>query len=126
MELIRNILMYTTTKTQNDKNMPSPYSTATRDFWPEKVDEHRLRMHEELSQLLAPSIQLVVEFAKRLPDFGHLGQPDQLVLIKAAFFEVWMVQAARLVSMPDRILTLADGKQVTKQELDFVYSVSET
>lgn len=102
----------------------SSQSTVTRDFWPEKVDEHRLRMHEELSQLLAPHIQQVVEFAKRLPDFGHLGQPDQLILIKAAFFEVWMVQAARMVSMHERTITLADGKQITKQELDFVYSVS--
>ncbi|KAF8567357.1 hypothetical protein P879_03602 [Paragonimus westermani] len=120
----QNFSPYAEEKIKQMRCRPISLSTATRDFWPEKVDEHRLRMHEELSQLLAPSIQLVVEFAKRLPEFGHLGQPDQLVLIKAAFFEVWMVQAARLVSMPDRILTLADGKQVTKQELDFVYSPS--
>ncbi|VDQ08608.1 unnamed protein product [Trichobilharzia regenti] len=81
-------------------------------------------MHEELSQLLAPCIQQVVELAKRIPEFSSLGQPDQLVLIKAAFFEVWLVQASRLISTHDRKITLADGKQITKQELDFVYSVS--
>ncbi|CAH8626949.1 unnamed protein product [Dicrocoelium dendriticum] len=97
-------------------------STSASTFWPEKVDEYRLRMHEQLSQLLAPSIQQVVEFAKRLPDFSHLGQPDQLVLIKAAFFELWLLQAARLVSSLDRTLTMADGKQISKEELDFVYS----
>ncbi|KAH8876703.1 Retinoic acid receptor gamma [Schistosoma japonicum] len=99
-------------------------SNVTREFWPEKVDEHRLRMHEELSQLLAPCIQQVVEFAKRIPEFSSLGQPDQLVLIKAAFFEVWLVQASRLISTHDRKITLPDGKQITKQELDFVYSPS--
>ncbi|VDO89046.1 unnamed protein product [Schistosoma mattheei] len=98
-------------------------SNVTREFWPEKVDEHRLRMHEELSQLLAPCIQQVVEFAKRIPEFSSLGQPDQLVLIKAAFFEVWLVQASRLISTHDRKITLADGKQITKQELDFIYSL---
>ncbi|CAL8069819.1 unnamed protein product [Calicophoron daubneyi] len=115
---------YTEEKIKQMRCRPISLSTPNRNFWPEKVDEHRLRMHEELSQLLAPCIQQVVEFAKRLPDFGHLGQPDQLVLIKAAFFEVWMVQAARMVSMQDRTLTLADGKQISKQELDFVYSPS--
>ncbi|TPP59588.1 hypothetical protein FGIG_02065 [Fasciola gigantica] len=120
----QNFSPYTDEKIKQMRLRPISLSTVTRDFWPEKVDEHRLRMHEELSQLLAPHIQQVVEFAKRLPDFGHLGQPDQLILIKAAFFEVWMVQAARMVSMHERTITLADGKQITKQELDFVYSPS--
>lgn len=113
---------YTTEKIKQMRSRPISLSTTASIFWPEKVDEHRLRMHEQLSQLLAPSIQQIVEFAKRLPDFGHLGQPDQLVLIKAAFFEVWMLQAARLVSSLDRTLTMADGRQISKEELDFVYS----
>lgn len=81
-------------------------------------------MHEALSHLIAPCIQQIVEFAKCIPGFGLLGQPDQLVLIKAAFLEVWMVQAARLVSMTKRVLTLPDGQQLSKEELDFVYSVN--
>ncbi|KER32499.1 hypothetical protein T265_12785, partial [Opisthorchis viverrini] len=121
----QNFSSYTEDKVKQMRCRPiSLQSTLTRDFWPEKVDEHRLRMHEELSQLLAPCIQQVVEFAKRLPNFSNLGQPDQLILIKAAFFEVWMVQAARMVSMHDRTITLGDGKQITKQELDFIYSPS--
>ncbi|VEL39693.1 unnamed protein product [Protopolystoma xenopodis] len=99
---------------------------AGRDLGPEKVDEHRLRMHETLSHLLAPHIQQVVEFAKRIPDFGQLGQPDQLVLIKTGFFEVWLTQAARLISMQDRLITLCEGRQIAKQELDFVYSMQFT
>ncbi|VDN15355.1 unnamed protein product [Dibothriocephalus latus] len=95
-----------------------------RTIWPEKVDEHRIRMHETLSGLLAPHIQHVVEFAKRIPDFGHLGQPDQLVLIKAAFFEVWITQAAKTFSSTDRTVIIGDGRQIAKQELDFIYSVS--
>lgn len=113
---------YTTEKIKQMRSRPVSLSTSASTFWPEKVDEYRLRMHEQLSQLLAPSIQQVVEFAKRLPDFSHLGQPDQLVLIKAAFFELWLLQAARLVSSLDRTLTMADGKQISKEELDFVYS----
>ncbi|BHF65410.1 hypothetical protein SprV_0200842000 [Sparganum proliferum] len=94
-----------------------------RTIWPEKVDEHRIRMHETLSGLLAPHIQHVVEFAKRIPEFGHLGQPDQLVLIKASFFEVWMTQAAKTFSPSGRTVIIGDGRQIAKQELDFIYSV---
>ncbi|CAH8562090.1 unnamed protein product [Heterobilharzia americana] len=120
----QNFSPYTDEKIKLMRYRPITLSNVTREFWPEKVDEHRLRMHEELSQLLAPCIQQVVELAKRIPEFSSLGQPDQLVLIKAAFFEVWLVQASRLISTHDRKITLADGKQVTKQELDFVYSPS--
>ncbi|KAK4471580.1 hypothetical protein MN116_004995 [Schistosoma mekongi] len=120
----QNFSPYTDEKIKVMRCRPITLSNVTREFWPEKVDEHRLRMHEELSQLLAPCIQQVVEFAKRIPEFSSLGQPDQLVLIKAAFFEVWLVQASRLISTHDRKITLPDGKQITKQELDFVYSPS--
>ncbi|CAH8479238.1 unnamed protein product [Schistosoma turkestanicum] len=120
----QNFSPYTDEKIKLMRCRPITLSNVTREFWPEKVDEHRLRMHEELSQLLAPCIQQVVEFAKRIPEFSALGQPDQLVLIKAAFFEVWLVQASRLISTHDRKITLADGKQITKQELDFIYSPS--
>ncbi|CAH8557024.1 unnamed protein product [Schistosoma bovis] len=120
----QNFSPYTDEKIKVMRCRPITLSNVTREFWPEKVDEHRLRMHEELSQLLAPCIQQVVEFAKRIPEFSSLGQPDQLVLIKAAFFEVWLVQASRLISTHDRKITLADGKQITKQELDFIYSPS--
>uniref|UniRef100_A0AA85KNS9 Nuclear receptor domain-containing protein n=1 Tax=Trichobilharzia regenti TaxID=157069 RepID=A0AA85KNS9_TRIRE len=120
----QNFSPYTDEKIKLMRCRPITLSNVTREFWPEKVDEHRLRMHEELSQLLAPCIQQVVELAKRIPEFSSLGQPDQLVLIKAAFFEVWLVQASRLISTHDRKITLADGKQITKQELDFVYSPS--
>ncbi len=94
-------------------------------MWPQKVDEHRIRMHETLSGLLAPHIQQVVEFAKRIPEFGQLAQPDQLILIKSAFFEVWLTQAARSVPLTGgSAIVFGDGRQVNKQEFDFVFTVS--
>lgn len=80
-------------------------------------------MHEALSALLAPHIQQVVEFAKRIPDFGLLDQPDQLILIKRAFFEVWLAQASRTISLANRTIMFTGGRLIPKQELDFVYSV---
>uniref|UniRef100_A0A5K3F4U7 NR LBD domain-containing protein n=1 Tax=Mesocestoides corti TaxID=53468 RepID=A0A5K3F4U7_MESCO len=92
------------------------------EFYPENFDDQRLRMHETLSVMVVPHIQQVVEFAKRIPDFSSLTQPDQLVLIKAAFFEVWLVQVSRTISLTERTVMLCDGRTINKTELDFVYT----
>uniref|UniRef100_A0A0V0J841 Nuclear hormone receptor E75 n=1 Tax=Schistocephalus solidus TaxID=70667 RepID=A0A0V0J841_SCHSO len=113
---------YTEERIKMMRRIPSTLVPQGRTIWPEKVDEHRIHMHETLSGLLAPHIQHVVEFAKRIPEFGQLGQPDQLVLIKTAFFEVWMAQAAKTFSPSDRTVIIGDGRQIAKQELDFIYS----
>ncbi|KAL3316127.1 hypothetical protein Ciccas_005234 [Cichlidogyrus casuarinus] len=81
-------------------------------------------MHDNLSHLMAPSIQQVVEFAKRIPQFATLEQPDQLILIKGAFFEVWLAQVSKLINVQERAITLAEGRQVLKQEFDFIFTPS--
>lgn len=93
-------------------------------MWPERLDENRLRMHESLSFAVVMHVQLVVEFAKRIPDFSNLSQPDQLVLIKKSFVEVWVTQAAHCISTAASSFMLSDGRIISKQELDFVFSVS--
>ena len=73
---------------------------------------------------MTPSVQRVVEFAKRIPGFGGLGQDDQLILIKLGFFEVWLAQIARLTSSQSMIFD--DGTLVTRQQLEIMYDVSRT
>lgn len=80
-------------------------------------------MHEALSPTIALHIQSVVEFAKAIPNFVLLTQPDQLALLKAAFPEVWIVQAARTISYSDQTMMLCDGHLIGKAELDFIYTV---
>ncbi|CDS42427.1 ecdysone induced protein 78C [Echinococcus multilocularis] len=91
-------------------------------FPPFKLDETRLRMHEALSPAISLHIQSVVEFAKAIPNFVSLAQPDQLALLKAAFPEVWVVQAARTISYPEQTIMLCNGHIICRTELDFIYT----
>ncbi|VDK43374.1 unnamed protein product [Taenia asiatica] len=91
-------------------------------FPPFKLDETRLRMHEALSPVIAHHIQSVVEFAKAIPSFVSLTQPDQLALLKAAFPEVWIVQASRKISYSEQTMMLCNGHIICRTELDFVYT----
>lgn len=81
-------------------------------------------MHEALSELLAVHIQSIVEFAKALPHFNSLSQPDQLALLKGAFPELWIVHSARFISIRDQKLVMWNGAAVSKGDLEFVYTVS--
>ena len=43
---------------------------------------------EEFSQSFTLAVREVVEFAKKIPGFRDLSQPDQVSLLKAGTFEV--------------------------------------
>ncbi|VDL47621.1 unnamed protein product [Hymenolepis diminuta] len=85
------------------------------------MERNRLYMHEKLSELLGVHIQSVVEFAKNLPHFSSLSQPDQLALLKGSFPEVWIVQSARFITFNDFKMTMYNGAAVKREELEFVY-----
>lgn len=92
-------------------------------FDPSKIDDSRIGMHDTLSGIITAHIQSVVEFAKALPNYSALTHPDQLMLIKAGFPEVWIVHAARTISFPDQSILFCGGYVVSKAELGFVFSV---
>lgn len=46
---------------------------------------------EEFSHSFTPAVREVVEFAKKIPGFRDLSQPDQVSLLKAGTFEVCWV-----------------------------------
>lgn len=46
---------------------------------------------EEFSHSFTPAVREVVEFAKKIPGFRDLSQPDQVSLLKAGTFEVCCV-----------------------------------
>lgn len=54
------------------------------------VDPHKSghEVWEEFSQSFTPAVREVVEFAKKIPGFRDLSQPDQVSLLKAGTFEV--------------------------------------
>ncbi|KAK4315186.1 hypothetical protein Pmani_013582 [Petrolisthes manimaculis] len=78
-------------------------------------------MWQSFAVFMTPSIQRVVEFAKRVPGFSELSQDDQLILIKVGFVEVWLTQVSRLVSALDHTLTFSDGSYVTRTQMEMMF-----
>lgn len=89
----------------------------------EEVKTHRLMMWENLASLITPSIQSIVEFAKRVPGFLDLSQDDQLILIKSGFFEMWLSRQARTFSPQENCLMFEDGSTIVKNEMIAVYHI---
>jgi len=97
-------------------------------------DMHRLEMWRCLCALIGPDIMRIVEFAKRIPEFKKIIQNDQIVLIKAHFFKVWLLRISCMFSndidnkqdnMEENIgLTFDTGYCITKQQLELVYGVN--
>lgn len=113
-------------------------------------DARRIATWSALATHMTPSIQRVVEFAKRVPGtkldlwstsesgsisqltpvsssicsgFPELSQDDQLILIKIGFFEVWLGHVSRLINTQEGTMTLADGATLSKQQLDLIFDV---
>lgn len=88
----------------------------------EAMEHERCWLWQQFAANITPSVQRVVEFAKRVPGFCDLGQDDQLILIKIGFFEIWLSHIARLTS--NTSLMFDDGTSVTRQQLEIMYDVS--
>lgn len=88
----------------------------------ESLESQRLACFSNLAVLITPSIQKVVEFAKRVPGFPEIAQDNQLILIKAGFFEIWLTRISRMFSLTDRTLVFADGSIIAQEHLEIIYS----
>ncbi|WAR09967.1 E75-like protein [Mya arenaria] len=69
----------------------------------------------DFSEFFAPAIKSVVDFAKLIPGFLLLNQDDQIVLLKAATFEVMLVRMACLFDMESNTMMFAHGKLFRRQ-----------
>ncbi|XP_070840833.1 nuclear receptor subfamily 1 group D member 2b [Chaetodon trifascialis] len=72
---------------------------------------------EEFSHSFTPAVREVVEFAKKIPGFRDLSQPDQVSLLKAGTFEVLVVRFASLFNVKDRTVTFLGGKKYSVDTL---------
>ncbi|XP_050311892.1 ecdysone-induced protein 78C isoform X2 [Anthonomus grandis grandis] len=85
----------------------------------ETLDLDRGWLWQQFATCMTPSVQRVVEFAKRIPGFGSLGQDDQLILIKLGFFEVWLAHIAKYTNLQGMLFD--DGTLVTHTQLEVMY-----
>ncbi|NXH09490.1 RORG protein, partial [Bucco capensis] len=72
------------------------------------------KMWQRCAGRLTEAIQLVVEFAKRLPGFLELCQNDQIVLLKAGALEVVLVQMCRAFNGENRTVFF-EGKYASAE-----------
>ncbi|VVC24821.1 Hypothetical protein CINCED_3A003963 [Cinara cedri] len=84
-------------------------------------EQQKIWLWQQLAAHITPTVQRVVEFAKRVPGFVDLSQDDQLILIKVGFFELWLCYVSRLAT--DLSLTFYDGTFITRQQLELIYDV---
>ncbi|KAK8392211.1 hypothetical protein O3P69_017662 [Scylla paramamosain] len=119
---------FTEEKTRALVRKPIPFNTAEVTSDPEvasstvdALEQQKISMWQSFAVFMTPSIQRVVEFAKRVPGFSELSQDDQLILIKVGFLEVWLTHVSRMVSALDNTLTFSDGSYVTRTQMEVMF-----
>ncbi|XP_049819254.1 ecdysone-induced protein 78C isoform X2 [Aethina tumida] len=121
---------YTEENTRNLVRKPivlppsSPQGSEVATSTAESLETERCWLWQQFAANITPSVQRVVEFAKRVPGFCELCQDDQLILIKIGFFEIWLTHVARLVSATS--LMFDDGSAVTRHQIETMYDVDFT
>ncbi|KAJ8299213.1 hypothetical protein KUTeg_023273 [Tegillarca granosa] len=96
--------------------------TTPTQFTDEELEAQKLSMWQCLAITITPGVNSVVEFAKRVPGFTDLSQDDQLIMIKAGFFEIWLTRMARMFNKFEGNVVFEDGSTIQKDELAVVFS----
>lgn len=102
----------------------SPSESSPCSITADSLEQQKIVMWQHFAVFVTPSIQRVVEFAKRIPGFLELMQDDQLILIKCGFIEIWIVHISRMVNSLDNTLTFSDGNYITRQQMELMFDVS--
>ncbi|XP_076230849.1 ecdysone-induced protein 78C isoform X2 [Calliopsis andreniformis] len=97
----------------------SPEDPEAASSTAETVESQRIWLWQQFATRVTPSVQRVVEFAKRVPGFCDLSQDDQLILIKVGFFEVWLSHISKMTT--DSSMTFEDGTYITRQQMELMY-----
>ncbi|XP_023290352.1 ecdysone-induced protein 78C [Orussus abietinus] len=97
----------------------SPEDPEAASSTAETVESQRIWLWQQLAARVTPSVQRVVEFAKRVPGFCDLSQDDQLILIKVGFFEIWLSHVSRMTT--ESSMTFEDGTYITRQQMEIMY-----
>ncbi|CAL4111576.1 unnamed protein product [Meganyctiphanes norvegica] len=111
--LVRKPIMFNATEVSSDPEVASSTMDA--------LEQQKITMWQSFAVFMTPSIQRVVEFAKRVPGFSDLSQDDQLILIKMGFFELWLTHVSRMVSSLDNTLTFSDGSYVSRTQMEVMF-----
>lgn len=119
-ELIHRLVYF-----QNEYEQPSEEDLKRITHQPtegENPSDYRFRHITEITIL---TVQLIVEFSKRLPGFDKLMREDQIALLKACSSEVMMLRMARKYDVQTDSIIFANNQPYTRDSYN-VAGMGET
>lgn len=108
-ELIHRLVYF-----QNEYEQPSEDDLKKITHQPterENPSDYRFR---HITEITIFTVQLIVEFAKRLPGFDKLMREDQIALLKACSSEVMMLRMARKYDVQTDSIIFANNQPYTR------------
>ncbi|XP_015171083.1 PREDICTED: ecdysone receptor isoform X3 [Polistes dominula] len=119
-ELIHRLVYF-----QNEYEQPSEDDLKKITHQPtegENPSDYRFR---HITEITIFTVQLIVEFAKRLPGFDKLMREDQIALLKACSSEVMMLRMARKYDVQTDSIIFANNQPYTRDSYN-VAGMGET
>ncbi|XP_026330045.1 ecdysone receptor isoform X2 [Hyposmocoma kahamanoa] len=80
----------------------------------DNIDEQTDMPFRQITEMTILTVQLIVEFAKGLPGFSKISQPDQITLLKACSSEVMMLRVSRRYDVQTDSVLFANNQAYTR------------
>nr|AAF06997.1 nuclear hormone receptor [Onchocerca volvulus] len=87
------------------------------------LSANRHQLWHSINEAMFEDLGRFIEFAKRIPGFMNISHKDQLLAVKTAFSEVWLVWISRTMNSKTGTLTFSHGITFSQEQLSIVYGV---
>lgn len=108
-ELIHRLVYF-----QNEYEQPSEEDLKRIENAPSEDEEPSDVRYRHITEITILTVQLIVEFAKKLPGFDKLLREDQIVLLKACSSEVMMLRMARRYDVQTDSILFANNQPYSR------------
>ncbi|EEB17490.1 Ecdysone receptor, putative [Pediculus humanus corporis] len=108
-ELIHRLVYF-----QNEYEQPSDEDLKRISNAPSEGEDQSDLNFRHITEITILTVQLIVEFAKRLPGFDKLLREDQIALLKACSSEVMMLRMARRYDVGSDSILFANNQPYTR------------
>uniref|UniRef100_A0A1B6KVG3 Ecdysone receptor n=1 Tax=Graphocephala atropunctata TaxID=36148 RepID=A0A1B6KVG3_9HEMI len=109
-ELIHRLVYF-----QNEYEHPAEEDLKRIENLPADDEDPSDVRYRHITEITILTVQLIVEFAKKLPGFDKLLREDQIVLLKACSSEVMMLRMARRYDMQSDSILFANNQPYTRE-----------
>ena len=79
------------------------------------TDEDNQKRFQHITEVTILTVQLIVEFSKRVPGFDTLQREDQITLLKACSSEIMMLRGARKYDVKTDSIVFANNQPYTRE-----------